>query len=48
LEDQRLFHSLFRRTGEAVTLVTKRDWRFASELIEILERANQVRIHLTG
>nr|XP_009938396.1 PREDICTED: probable ATP-dependent RNA helicase DDX43 [Opisthocomus hoazin] len=30
------------RTGEAVTLVTKRDWRFASELIEILERANQV------
>ncbi|NWU71429.1 DDX43 helicase, partial [Pterocles burchelli] len=30
------------RTGEAVTLVTKKDWRFASELIEILERANQV------
>ncbi|NWX48695.1 DDX43 helicase, partial [Steatornis caripensis] len=30
------------RTGEAVTLVTKHDWRFASELIEILERANQV------
>ncbi|KAM9382199.1 putative ATP-dependent RNA helicase DDX43 [Phaethornis superciliosus] len=30
------------RTGEAVTLVTKNDWRFASELIEILERANQV------
>ncbi|XP_059691717.1 probable ATP-dependent RNA helicase DDX43 [Gavia stellata] len=30
------------RTGEAVTLVTKNDWRVASELIEILERANQV------
>ncbi|XP_071597653.1 probable ATP-dependent RNA helicase DDX43 isoform X5 [Heliangelus exortis] len=30
------------RTGEAVTLVTRNDWRFASELIEILERANQV------
>ncbi|XP_015478719.1 probable ATP-dependent RNA helicase DDX43 isoform X3 [Parus major] len=32
------------RTGEAVTLVTSNDWRFASELIDILERANQVRI----
>ncbi|NXL38738.1 DDX43 helicase, partial [Glaucidium brasilianum] len=30
------------RTGEAVTLVTRSDWRVASELIEILERANQV------
>ncbi|NXX11048.1 DDX43 helicase, partial [Podargus strigoides] len=30
------------RTGEAVTLVTKNDWRVASELIEILERADQV------
>ncbi|KFR09392.1 putative ATP-dependent RNA helicase DDX43, partial [Nipponia nippon] len=30
------------RTGEAVTLVTKNDWRVAPELIEILERANQV------
>ncbi|XP_019326666.1 PREDICTED: probable ATP-dependent RNA helicase DDX43 [Aptenodytes forsteri] len=30
------------RTGEAVTLVTKNDWRVASELIDILERANQV------
>ncbi|NXT29031.1 DDX43 helicase, partial [Syrrhaptes paradoxus] len=30
------------RTGEAVTLVTKKDWRFASELMEILQRANQV------
>uniref|UniRef100_A0A8C4VF63 RNA helicase n=1 Tax=Falco tinnunculus TaxID=100819 RepID=A0A8C4VF63_FALTI len=30
------------RTGKAVTLVTKNDWRVASELIEILERANQV------
>ncbi|NWI20471.1 DDX43 helicase, partial [Crypturellus soui] len=29
------------RTGEAVTLVTKNDWRIASELIDILERANQ-------
>nr|XP_021149231.1 probable ATP-dependent RNA helicase DDX43 isoform X2 [Columba livia] len=29
------------RTGEAVTLVTKNDWRVASELIEILERGNQ-------
>ncbi|NXM04433.1 DDX43 helicase, partial [Tyrannus savana] len=30
------------RSGEAVTLVTKNDWKFASELIEILERTNQV------
>ncbi|NWH58026.1 DDX43 helicase, partial [Geococcyx californianus] len=30
------------RTGEAVTLVTRNDWRVASELIEILERSNQV------
>ncbi|NXC19018.1 DDX43 helicase, partial [Corythaeola cristata] len=30
------------RTGEAVTLVTRNDWRVASELIEILERTNQV------
>ncbi|KAL8172668.1 UNVERIFIED_CONTAM: hypothetical protein K2H54_005946 [Gekko kuhli] len=30
------------RTGEAVTLVTRNDWRIASELIEILERGNQV------
>ncbi|XP_014804794.1 PREDICTED: probable ATP-dependent RNA helicase DDX43 [Calidris pugnax] len=30
------------RTGEAVTLVTRSDWRFAAELIDILERANQV------
>uniref|UniRef100_A0A8C6ZXP2 RNA helicase n=1 Tax=Nothoprocta perdicaria TaxID=30464 RepID=A0A8C6ZXP2_NOTPE len=29
------------RTGEAVTLVTKNDWKVASELIDILERANQ-------
>ncbi|XP_067388720.1 probable ATP-dependent RNA helicase DDX43 [Emydura macquarii macquarii] len=29
------------RTGEAVTLVTRNDWRIASELINILERANQ-------
>ncbi|KFP14901.1 putative ATP-dependent RNA helicase DDX43, partial [Egretta garzetta] len=30
------------RTGEAITLVTKNDWRVASELIQILERAKQV------
>ncbi|NXI47360.1 DDX43 helicase, partial [Galbula dea] len=30
------------RTGVAVTLLTERDWKVASELIEILERANQV------
>ncbi|NXL56900.1 DDX43 helicase, partial [Chordeiles acutipennis] len=30
------------RTGQSVTLVTKNDWRVASELIEILERTNQV------
>ncbi|XP_065537494.1 probable ATP-dependent RNA helicase DDX43 [Lathamus discolor] len=30
------------RTGEAITLVTKSNWRFASELIEILERTDQV------
>ncbi|NXQ49851.1 DDX43 helicase, partial [Catharus fuscescens] len=30
------------RTGEAVTLVTSNDWRFASELIDILQRTNQV------
>uniref|UniRef100_A0A8C3XGW9 RNA helicase n=1 Tax=Cyanoderma ruficeps TaxID=181631 RepID=A0A8C3XGW9_9PASS len=30
------------RTGEAVTLVTGSDWKFASELIDILQRASQV------
>ncbi|XP_065587166.1 probable ATP-dependent RNA helicase DDX43 [Cyrtonyx montezumae] len=30
------------RTGKAVTLVTKKDWRVASELIDILQRAEQV------
>uniref|UniRef100_A0A6J0T3K2 RNA helicase n=2 Tax=Pogona vitticeps TaxID=103695 RepID=A0A6J0T3K2_9SAUR len=30
------------RTGEALTLVTRNDWRIASELIDILERGNQV------
>ncbi|XP_005153365.3 probable ATP-dependent RNA helicase DDX43 [Melopsittacus undulatus] len=30
------------RTGEAITLVTRNNWRFASELIEILERTDQV------
>ncbi|XP_052534987.1 probable ATP-dependent RNA helicase DDX43 isoform X1 [Tympanuchus pallidicinctus] len=29
------------RTGKAVTLVTKKDWKAASELIDILQRANQ-------
>ncbi|XP_054248846.1 probable ATP-dependent RNA helicase DDX43 [Indicator indicator] len=33
------------RTGVALTLVTEHDWRVASELIEILERANQVVPH---
>nr|XP_025042493.1 probable ATP-dependent RNA helicase DDX43 isoform X3 [Pelodiscus sinensis] len=33
------------RTGEAVTLVTRNDWRIASELINILERANQVSVY---
>ncbi|XP_048361800.1 probable ATP-dependent RNA helicase DDX43 [Sphaerodactylus townsendi] len=35
-------HLLYSRTGEAVTLVTRNDWRIASELIEILERGSQV------
>ncbi|KAM6323470.1 putative ATP-dependent RNA helicase DDX43 [Aegotheles albertisi] len=30
------------RTGEAVTLVTEDDWKVASELIKILERAKQI------
>ncbi|KAJ6665841.1 hypothetical protein lerEdw1_001313 [Lerista edwardsae] len=30
------------RSGEAVTLVTRNDWKIASELISILERGNQV------
>ncbi|KAM9563191.1 putative ATP-dependent RNA helicase DDX43 [Guaruba guarouba] len=30
------------RTGEAITLVTKNNWRFAAELIEILQRTDQV------
>uniref|UniRef100_A0A8D0HL36 RNA helicase n=1 Tax=Sphenodon punctatus TaxID=8508 RepID=A0A8D0HL36_SPHPU len=30
------------RTGEAVTLVTRNDWKIASELIDILARANQL------
>ncbi|XP_032877975.1 probable ATP-dependent RNA helicase DDX53 [Amblyraja radiata] len=29
------------RTGEAITLITRSDWRFAAELIAILERACQ-------
>ncbi|XP_066478803.1 probable ATP-dependent RNA helicase DDX43 [Tiliqua scincoides] len=29
------------RSGEAVTLVTRNDWKIASELINILERGNQ-------
>lgn len=31
-----------RRSGEAVTLVTRNDWKIAAELINILERGNQV------
>ncbi|CAI9559456.1 unnamed protein product, partial [Staurois parvus] len=31
------------RLGESITLVTKNDWKIARELINILERANQVR-----
>ncbi|XP_040522656.1 probable ATP-dependent RNA helicase DDX43 [Gallus gallus] len=30
------------RTGKAVTLITKKDWKAASELIDILQRAKQV------
>lgn len=33
---------LHRRKGEAITLVTRADWRIASELIDILKRGNQV------
>ncbi|XP_053567975.1 probable ATP-dependent RNA helicase DDX43 [Bombina bombina] len=29
------------RTGESITLFTRKDWKFAEELIGILERANQ-------
>lgn len=32
-----------RRSGAAVTLVTRDNWRMAPELISILERAGQVR-----
>jgi hypothetical protein len=28
----------------SITLITRNDWRVATELINILERANQVRI----
>lgn len=34
----------FRRSGAAVTLVTRENWRMAPELIPILERAGQVSI----
>lgn len=37
-----------RRTGEAITLVTRKDWKVASELIDILERAKQVRKNLSN
>lgn len=33
----------FRRSGAAVTLITRENWRMAPELIPILERAGQVR-----
>lgn len=29
----------------SITLITRNDWRVATELINILERANQVRIY---
>ncbi|KAI5160400.1 putative Atp-Dependent Rna Helicase Ddx43 [Manis pentadactyla] len=32
------------KTGVSITLITRNDWRVAPELINILERANQVRI----
>ncbi len=34
--------SWLRRSGESITLVTREDWRVASELITILERSGQV------
>lgn len=34
--------SWFRRSGASVTLVTREDWKVASELITILERSGQV------
>uniref|UniRef100_A0AAQ5X4N7 RNA helicase n=1 Tax=Amphiprion ocellaris TaxID=80972 RepID=A0AAQ5X4N7_AMPOC len=37
-----------RRSGAAVTLVTRDNWRMAPELIPILERAGQVSKHMTG
>lgn len=32
----------FSRSGESITLVSRKDWRVAGELITILERASQV------
>ena len=32
----------FRAQGEAFTILTRKDWRSAKELIEILEEAEQV------
>ncbi len=34
--------SWLRRSGESITLVTREDWKVASELITILERSGQV------
>ncbi|KAG8444894.1 hypothetical protein GDO86_009885 [Hymenochirus boettgeri] len=34
------------RTGESITLVTRKDWKVAAELINILERSNQVRVYV--
>lgn len=34
----------YRRTGISITLLTRNDWRVAGELINILERAQQVRL----
>lgn len=37
-----LMHLCSRRSGAAVTLITRENWRMAPELISILERAGQV------
>ncbi|KAI4581698.1 hypothetical protein MJG53_009223 [Ovis ammon polii x Ovis aries] len=34
------------RTGVSITLITRNDWKIAGELINILERANQVLKHM--
>ena len=37
-----LFFAHFRRTGTALTLLTRGDWRNAKDLIGIMVEANQV------